>query len=83
MKENSLDFRGLQNYRYTITTASNVNQVISNYSCFTASSQTWGLVMNLTYQQLVEKLQTHFCASEDDTEGKKPSPAIPELFMLR
>jgi len=70
MKENSLDFRGLQNYRYTITTASNVNQVISNYSCFTAGSQTWELVMNLTYQQLVEKLQTHFCASEDDTEGK-------------
>lgn len=74
MKEKSHLFSSLQNQRYTVTAVCNVSPQVSIYG-FGSTSSTWELTMNITYQELVKKLKTHF-----GVEAENASAATPQSY---
>jgi len=81
MKENSHLFSSLQNQRYTVTAVCNVSPQVSIYG-FGSTSSTWELTMNITYQELVKKLKTHFGVEAEGAPAATPQSYRNHLSTL-
>jgi hypothetical protein len=58
MQKKSYQINDLKKCRYQVTASHNATQVIRSSTVH--ASSTWELTLNLTYHQLIEKLQQHF-----------------------
>ena len=63
MQGNSFRNNRLGQYRYRLTMPHNVNQAITPPPI---PSSAWELLMNITYDDLIEKLKQHFCLDESE-----------------
>jgi len=77
MKRNTKEYNALQNYRYTVTTACNVIPEVSSF-VFGYTSSPLEQNLNITYKELISKLQSHFNVIIDSTN--EVTSALPQTY---
>lgn len=77
MKRKTQEYNALQHYRYTVTTACNVIPEVSSF-VFGYTSSPLEQNLNITYKELISKLQSHFNVIIDSTN--EVTSASPQTY---